>query len=118
MVERRPSGLPAENLGRRERGDLAAVGLDGGVDDRTWLCGGRIVVAKDSFVAHAFREKFHYKVNGLDVRRNYLRIANVWLDEKHLALFYEAGKYEIINGSPGIDFGDISGRVRRTRFLL
>ena len=68
-------------------------------------------MAKDSFVAHAFREKFHYRVNWIDVRKNYLRIANVWLDEKHLALFYEAGKYEIINGNPGIDSGDISGRV-------
>ena len=29
---------------------------------RTWLCGGRIMVARDSFVAHAFRSKFPYKV--------------------------------------------------------
>ena len=72
-------------------------------------------MTKDSFVAHAFREKFHYRVNWIDVRKNYLRIANVWLDEKHLALFYEAGKYEIINGNPGIDFGDISGRAWRTQ---
>lgn len=29
---------------------------------RTWLCGGRILVARDSFVAHGFRSKFPYKV--------------------------------------------------------
>lgn len=29
---------------------------------RTWLCGGRIMVARDSFVAHGFRYKFPYKV--------------------------------------------------------
>lgn len=29
---------------------------------RTWLCGGRIVVARDSFVAHGFRTRFPYKV--------------------------------------------------------
>lgn len=69
-------------------------------------------MAKDAFVAHAFRSKFHYQVNWLDVRKNYLRIANVWLDEEHLALFYEASKFEVINGSPGIDYGDISGEMR------
>ena len=29
---------------------------------RTWLCGGRIVVAKDSYVAHYFRTKPTYSV--------------------------------------------------------
>ena len=71
------------------------------------------MVAKDAFVAHAFREKFHYRVNWFDVRKNYLRIAKVWLDEEHLALFYKASKFEIINGDPGIDFGDISGGLQR-----
>ena len=28
----------------------------------TWLCGGRIMVARDSFVAHAFRSRFPYRV--------------------------------------------------------
>lgn len=32
---------------------------------RTWLCGGRIMVARDSFVAHGFRYKFPYKVGSL-----------------------------------------------------
>lgn len=29
---------------------------------RTWLCGGEIYVAKSSYVAHAFRNKFPYDV--------------------------------------------------------
>ena len=29
---------------------------------RTWLCGGQILVARDSFVAHAFRSHFPYRV--------------------------------------------------------
>ena len=79
---------------------------------RTWLCGGRIVVAKDSFVAHGFRTRFPYSVNGNDVQRNYIRIANVWLDEKYLAEFYKASRTRLVNGRPATDFGDISDRLR------
>ena len=79
---------------------------------RTWLCGGRIVVAKDSFVAHGFRTRFPYSVNGNYVQRNYIRIANVWLDEKYLAEFYKASRTRLVNGRPATDFGDISDRLR------
>ena len=78
---------------------------------RTWLCGGRIVVARDSFVAHAFRSKFPYKVNGADVLTNYIRIANVWLDEEHLSLFYNASRIKLINGKPKQNYGDITERL-------
>ena len=79
---------------------------------RTWLCGGRIVVAKDSFVAHGFRSRFPYPVNSRDIQRNYIRIANVWLDEKHLAAFYNASQIRLVNGRPTVDYGDISERLR------
>ena len=79
---------------------------------RTWLCGGRIVVASDSFVAHGFRTKFPYPVNGGDVQRNYVRIADVWMDSEHLDLFYQASRITLRNGKPNIDFGDISARLR------
>ena len=38
---------------------------------RTWLCGGTIRVAKSSYVAHAFRDRFPYAVGsggGVDRR--------------------------------------------------
>lgn len=76
---------------------------------RTWLCGGRIVVARDSFVAHGFRYKFPYKVNGGDILRNYVRIANVWLDDEYRALFYNASNIKVKNGKVNYSFGDISG---------
>lgn len=79
---------------------------------RTWLCGGRIVVAKDSFVAHGFRTKFPYPVDGRDIVRNYVRIANVWLDEEHLQLFYKASNIRLINGKSSYDIGDISERMQ------
>ena len=76
---------------------------------RTWLCGGRIVVARASFVAHGFRYKFPYKVNGGDILRNYVRIANVWLDDEYRALFYNASNIKVKNGKVNYSFGDISG---------
>ena len=39
---------------------------------RTWLCGGRIVVARDSYVAHYFRTKPTYSV-GQSVMYNVVR---------------------------------------------
>ena len=35
---------------------------------RTWLCGGRIMVARDAYVAHYFRTKPTYKV-GMNERK-------------------------------------------------
>ena len=84
---------------------------------RTWLCGGRIVVARDSFVAHGFRTKFPYPVNSKDIIRNYVRIANVWLDEEHLGLFYKAIGVKLVNGVPNYDIGDISERLQLKKDL-
>ena len=42
-----------------------------GVMGPTWLCGGTIRVAKSSYVAHAFRDRFPYAVGsggGVDRR--------------------------------------------------
>lgn len=84
---------------------------------RTWLCGGRIVVAQDSFVAHGFRTKFPYPVSGSDVQRNYVRIANVWMDNATLSLFYQASRTRLVNGKPAMDIGDISERLQLKKDL-
>lgn len=83
---------------------------------RTWLCGGRIVVAKDSFVAHGFRNKFPYPVNGNDVIRNYVRIANVWMDKEYLNLFYNASGLSSERAEK-LDIGDISDRLELKKRL-
>ena len=44
-----------------------------------------------------------------DVRRNYARIAEVWLDEEYKELFYKASKIERVDGKLPFDIGDISG---------
>lgn len=113
LVEPGTDGSSPEDVGRGECGDLVPVWCVRRVCCRTWLCGGRIVVARDSFVAHAFRSKFPYKVNGADVLTNYIRIANVWLDEKHLSLFYNASRIKLINGKPKQNYGDITGTLFR-----
>ena len=48
-------------------------------------------------------------MNKQDVRRNYARIAEVWLDETYKALFYKASGIELVNGRVPFDIGDISG---------
>lgn len=54
---------------------------------RTWLCGGEIVVADESRVAHMWREasnpktQLHYSIPTNDVRRNRLRAVDAWLGE-------------------------------------
>ena len=78
---------------------------------RTWLCGGQIRVAKDSFVAHAFRAKFPYKVNNNDITRNLLRVAMVWMDGEYQQRFLDQKKIKTQNGEPVMDYGDISSRL-------
>ena len=76
---------------------------------RTWLCGGRIVVAKDSYVAHLFRTKPTYKYDTSLVTKNYIRIAHVWLDEKSLREFYQEHHMTYQPGVIPSSVGDISG---------
>ena len=44
-----------------------------------------------------------------DILRNYVRIANVWLDDEYRALFYNASNIKVKNGKVNYSFGDISG---------
>ena len=78
---------------------------------RTWLCGGDIVVARDSYVAHAFRQQFPYKLNQEQVLRNYARVAAVWMDALHRRKFYKANGIRVKNGRLPFDIGNITGEV-------
>ena len=48
---------------------------------RVWLCGGEIVVARDSRVSHVFRPTFPYAINHTQVNVNKVRLIEVWFDE-------------------------------------
>ncbi|CAJ0942752.1 unnamed protein product, partial [Mesorhabditis belari] len=72
---------------------------------KIWMCGGTLEIVPCSHVGHIFRKRSPYKWRtGVNVlKRNSIRLAEVWLDE------YKEYYYERINHQLG-DFGDISQR--------
>ena len=72
---------------------------------KTWMCGGTLEIIPCSHVGHIFRKRSPYKWRtGVNVlKRNTIRLAEVWLDE------YKEYYYDRIGHSLG-DFGDISSR--------
>ncbi|XP_071447179.1 putative polypeptide N-acetylgalactosaminyltransferase 9 isoform X1 [Hetaerina americana] len=72
---------------------------------KTWMCGGTLEIVPCSHVGHIFRKRSPYKWrSGVNVlKRNSVRLSEVWLDE--YAKYY----YDRIGHDLG-DFGDVSGR--------
>ncbi|KAI6176609.1 Polypeptide N-acetylgalactosaminyltransferase [Aphelenchoides bicaudatus] len=72
---------------------------------KIWMCGGTLEIVPCSHVGHIFRKRSPYKWRtGVNVlKRNSIRLAEVWLDE------YKKYYYERINNNLG-EFGDISQR--------
>lgn len=48
---------------------------------RIWLCGGEIVVARNSTIGHLFREQFPYNINYTEMVLNKVRTVETWFDE-------------------------------------
>jgi len=74
---------------------------------KTWMCGGTLEIVPCSHVGHIFRKRSPYKWRtGVNVlRRNSIRLAEVWLDE------YKNYYYDRIGRDLG-DFGDVSSRKK------
>jgi len=72
---------------------------------KTWMCGGTLEIVPCSHVGHIFRKRSPYKWrSGVNVlRRNSIRLAEVWLDD------YKKYYYDRIGHDLG-DYGDVSGR--------
>ncbi|XP_052245473.1 polypeptide N-acetylgalactosaminyltransferase 5-like isoform X2 [Dreissena polymorpha] len=73
---------------------------------KTWMCGGTLETIPCSRVGHVFRKRSPYKwdVKGGNVlRRNLVRLAEVWLDD------YKEYYLQRINYDKG-DYGDVSDR--------
>lgn len=72
---------------------------------RIWMCGGTLTIVPCSHVGHIFRERSPYAwKSGVNVvKKNSVRLAEVWLDE------YKTYYYERINNDLG-DYGDVSAR--------
>ena len=75
---------------------------------RIWLCGGEIVVARDSRVSHVFRPNFPYAINHTQVNVNKVRLAEVWLDD-YKNFFYRSDPYA---KTLVTHMGDVSERLR------
>lgn len=76
------------------------------------MCGGTLEIVPCSHVGHIFRKRSPYKWrSGVNVlRRNSVRLSEVWLDE--YAKYY----YQRIGNDKG-DYGDVSGRKELRRKL-
>lgn len=73
---------------------------------KTWMCGGTLEVLPCSHVGHVFRSRSPYKWRtGVNVlRRNSVRLAEVWMDD------YKKYYYDRIGHELG-DYGDVGDRI-------
>ncbi|CAH0398450.1 unnamed protein product [Chilo suppressalis] len=72
---------------------------------KTWMCGGSLEIIPCSHVGHVFRKRFPYVGQSGAVRRNSMRLAEVWMDE-YAQYFYDTiGKDKRV-------YGNVSERVK------
>jgi len=61
---------------------------------QVWMCGGSVEVVPCSHVGHVFRHRaVHNFVGSTNSRKNYMRVAEVWLDE-YKDQFYQKIGYQ------------------------
>ncbi|XP_039296595.1 putative polypeptide N-acetylgalactosaminyltransferase 9 isoform X2 [Nilaparvata lugens] len=79
---------------------------------KTWMCGGTLEIVPCSHVGHIFRKRSPYKWrSGVNVlKRNSIRLAEVWMDE--YAKYY----YQRVGNDLG-EYGDVSSRKELRRKL-
>nr|XP_024216990.1 putative polypeptide N-acetylgalactosaminyltransferase 9 isoform X1 [Halyomorpha halys] len=72
---------------------------------KTWMCGGTLEIVPCSHVGHIFRKRSPYKwKSGVNVlKRNSVRLAEVWMDE------YSKYYYQRVGNDLG-DYGDVTSR--------
>nr|XP_049694323.1 putative polypeptide N-acetylgalactosaminyltransferase 9 [Helicoverpa armigera] len=77
---------------------------------KTWMCGGTLEMIPCSHVGHIFRKRIPYEETVKTLKRNYVRLATVWLDE--YAQYY----FERIGNDKG-DYGNVSSRIELRKKL-
>ncbi|VDP77396.1 unnamed protein product, partial [Echinostoma caproni] len=73
---------------------------------KTWMCGGTLEIVVCSHIGHVFRTRNPYMSetsSDMPLRRNMVRMAEVWLDE-YRNFFYERFQYQLG------DYGNVSDR--------
>eukprot|EP00039_Didymoeca_costata_P020122 m.340131 g.340131 ORF g.340131 m.340131 type:complete len:672 (+) comp19152_c0_seq1:93-2108(+) len=80
---------------------------------RVWTCGGRLETIPCSRVGHVFRDHHPYKFpDGFKtIKKNANRVAEVWLDE------YKQIYYDVEPAARGVDYGDVSDRIKLRKDL-
>uniref|UniRef100_A0A1B6E8D1 Polypeptide N-acetylgalactosaminyltransferase n=1 Tax=Clastoptera arizonana TaxID=38151 RepID=A0A1B6E8D1_9HEMI len=94
-----------EKLGTYDSGFDIWGGENLEISFKTWMCGGTLEIVPCSHVGHIFRKRSPYKWrSGVNVlKRNSIRLAEVWMDE--YAKYY----YQRVGNDLGF-FGDVSSR--------
>ncbi|CAI2725553.1 unnamed protein product [Schistosoma spindalis] len=95
-----------DHLGRYDPGMEVWGGENLELSFKIWMCGGSLETVICSQVGHVFRSDspYNWSVNVEDpLKRNLLRLAEVWLDD-YKRFFHERIGYKLI------DFGDVSER--------
>ncbi|KAK3607998.1 hypothetical protein CHS0354_009933 [Potamilus streckersoni] len=95
-----------DHIGRYDEGMEIWGGENLEISFRNWMCGGSLEIHPCSHVAHVFRSTSPYswgKSFFEILRKNAVRVAEVWLDE------YKDFYYERLNYKLG-DYGDVSAR--------
>ncbi|XP_059832212.1 polypeptide N-acetylgalactosaminyltransferase 18 [Hypanus sabinus] len=97
-----------EEIGLLDEGMEVYGGENVELSIRVWQCGGSVEVLPCSRLAHIERlHKPYTKDLATHVRRNALRVAEVWMDEFKDHVYMA---WNIPSEDPGIDIGDISER--------
>ena len=60
---------------------------------KTWLCGGEIILARESRVGHVFRAVSPYVINTTQIHMNKARAIDVWFDE-WAGYYYRANPFD------------------------
>lgn len=94
-----------ETLGSYDPGMEIWGGENLEISFKVWMCGGELVCTPCSHVGHIFRKRSPYKwpSNVNVVRKNTVRLAEVWLDD------YKNYYYERLQNDLG-NYGDVSDR--------
>ncbi len=71
---------------------------------QTWMCGGTLEIVPCSHVGHIFRKRSPYKWrSGVNVlRRNSIRLAEVWLDD-YKKYYYDRIGHDLVSGGGEAD---------------